>query len=111
MSDENMMNYDNNQNPQDQSNAFGIASMVCGILSIVTCCFWYIGVILAIVSIVLGILQIRKNQKKGMAIAGIVCSIVTIVLVIITLVLNNVLYSSGFYQEYLRALREAGLDI
>ena len=51
----------------------GIASLVLGILALVTscCCINYI---LEILSIIFGIIQLVKNQQKGLAIAGIVCS-------------------------------------
>lgn len=108
MSDENNVYYDNGSPQNEQSNGMGVASMVCGILSIITCCLWYIGLILAIVSLVLGILQIRKSSKKGMAIAGIICSIITIILVIISLVMGSYLMNTGFYQEYMNILQSYG---
>ena len=58
---------------------FGIASMIIGIASIFlfACCINYILAILAIIS---GIIQIVKNQKKGMAIAGIITAAISIIL-------------------------------
>lgn len=64
--------------PQPQNSeksGMAIASMVCGIVSIVICCCEYIAVPLGIVALVLGILSIKKGQGgKGMAVAGIVCA-------------------------------------
>lgn len=77
------VNYDSGKG---QGNGFGIASMVCGILSIVACCIDFAPFILGVVAIVLGIIQIVKNEKKGMAIAGIVCGVVGIVLYALILV-------------------------
>lgn len=52
---------------------FSIASMVCGILSIICCCLAIYGIILAIAAIVLGIVTLCfKYDGKGMAIAGII---------------------------------------
>ena len=61
-------------NEPEQPKGMAIGSMVCGILSLVCCCFDYLSVILAIVALVLGIIVLVKKQGgKGMAIAGIVC--------------------------------------
>lgn len=84
------------------SMGLGIASMVCGILALISCCLWCTCVPLAIVSIVLGILQIQKGAGKGMAIAGIVCSSIALVLLIALTVWGNYLYNSGLYYEIIR---------
>lgn len=84
------------------SMGFGIASMVCGILALVSCCLWCTCVPLAVVSIVLGILQIQKGAGKGMAIAGIVCSSIALVLLIALTVWGRYLESSGLYNEIMR---------
>ncbi len=57
---------------------FGIASLVLGILSIFTfaCCINYI---LAVLAIIFGIVQIVKNEKKGLAIGGIVTAVISII--------------------------------
>lgn len=50
-----------------------IASMVCGILSVICCCFSCFSLVLAIAAVVLGIITLAcKYDGKGMAIAGIV---------------------------------------
>ena len=56
-----------------------IASMVCGIVSLVICCLWFISGPLAIVAIALGHVAISKAKKdparfggKGMARAGLI---------------------------------------
>lgn len=61
---------------------FGIASLVLGIISIFTfaCCINYI---LAILAIIFGIVQIVKNEKKGLAIAGIIMGAISIIIAII----------------------------
>ena len=52
---------------------FAIASMVCGIASIVFCCFGYFGLILGIAGVVLGIISKKKTTEgSGMALAGII---------------------------------------
>ena len=73
------------QEPQkDKASGMAIASMVCGILSIVLCCVWYISIILSIVAITLGIINmIKKYGGKGMAIAGIITGSFGVVLSIL----------------------------
>ena len=63
---------------KSDSTGFGIASLVLGIVSLFTffCC---INDILAIVAIVLGIVQIVKSTKKGLAIGGIVTAVISII--------------------------------
>ena len=72
-----------NQSPygaatKSDSTGFGIASLVLGIISIFTffCCINYI---LSIIAIVLGIVQIVKSSKKGLAIGGIVTAVISII--------------------------------
>lgn len=89
----------------------GIASMVLGILAVLTFAFC-INYILAVIAIVLGIVQIVKNEKKGMAIVGIVTSVISIILSIVLWVgmlmfmktpefdkiMNE--YGTQYYEEY-----------
>ncbi len=71
-------------------------------LKMITCCLWCTCIPLAVVSIVLGILQIQKGNAKGMAIAGIVCSSIALILFIILTIWGNYLQSSGLYEEIMR---------
>lgn len=87
-----------------KSNGFGIASMVCGILALITCCLWCTVIPLAIVSIVLGILQIVKNESKGMAIAGIVCSAIALFLFILFFAYGKYMETTGVYNEFYNEL-------
>ena len=58
-----------------------IASMVLGIVALVlSCCFYYISIPCAIISIILAAVALSKHTDgKGMAIAGLVCSIISII--------------------------------
>ncbi len=52
---------------------FAIASMICGIASIVFCCLSYFGLILGIAGIVLGIVSKKKTTEGcDMALVGII---------------------------------------
>lgn len=63
----------------------GVASLVLGIISIVIGAFsagtfGWLGAILGIVGIILGVLGKKDPEKKGLATAGFVCSIIGTVL-------------------------------
>lgn len=72
-----------------------IVSMILGILSLLL--FWvngWVGLFLAIGGLILSIIGQKQPEGKGMAIAGMVCSIVTIALwFIIVLVITIILHS------------------
>ena len=93
---------------------FGIASLVLGILSVFTfaCCINYI---LAVLAIIFGIVQMVKNEKKGLAIGGIITAVISIVLgIAVSLYAVNIAEKmqdpdSPFYQyfeEYEQKLEE-----
>lgn len=82
-----------------ESKGMAIASMVLGIVSIVlVCCTYFLSIPCAIVGLVLGIMQNKTHGKNGMATAGIVCSIVSIVLSIIFIIINA-LYTAPLLSE------------
>ncbi len=79
------------------SNGLAIASLVCGILSILMSCCCCGNILFSIGGIVCGCLQKpnAEGKKPGMALAGIITSIAGIVLVIL-------IYALGFvFEEYL----------
>jgi hypothetical protein len=89
--------YNGSMPPQGGSKGKAIGSMVTGICSIIPgCCWIWLGLPLAIVALVLGFLSRKNNEDgKGMAIAGIVCGIVGLVVVIINIILLVVLKDSA----------------
>ena len=83
--------YGTPQNMDGGATGMGIASMILGIVALLTSCcvseLW-LTFILAAASIVLGILALQKHTGgRGMAIAGIVCSCVSLVLGILIMIL------------------------
>lgn len=82
--------YQNNMSMQEQGKGFAIASMVCGILSIVFCwCYGFVGLILGIVALAMNN-QYKKTgdtSSEGMAKAGLVCGVIGAVLSAVVLVL------------------------
>lgn len=93
-----------NYMPQNNegSQALAIVSLVLGILSLLCCCCRWAGVVMSIAAIVCGIIVLVNHKRgKGMAIAGIVCGgigvLVALTLIIISAsslaMLNNLDYS------------------
>ncbi len=78
-------------------NGFQIASLVLGILSIICCfcvAFWDVpSLIMGIVGLILGIVG-NKKSKHGVGTAGIVCSIVGIILSFIVFICTLLIYYS-----------------
>ena len=69
-----------------QTNSLAVVSLVLGIISIVLgCCGSWIAIVLGIGGIVCAVMA-NKQGKTGMAKAGLICSIVGIVLAIIVLI-------------------------
>ncbi len=64
------------------SNALAITSMVSGIISVIGCCFHKIALILGILAIVFSIVGKKRANETGkkMAISGLVCGIIGIIL-------------------------------
>lgn len=71
----------------ESASGFAIAGMVCGILSIVCCCAWYISGILGILGLVFSIMVlVKKLPGRSLAIAGIICASIGLILAIALLV-------------------------
>lgn len=110
------------QPPVDPGKNFGIASLVLGIVGFITCCCPFasalsaISPICIIVGIVLGFIARSKskavNIKNNLALAGIIFSIVPIILFIIcvAVVTGVIIATDGeILNEVARALEEAGM--
>ena len=72
--------------PKTGSNPMAMAGMICGIISLATlcCCYGLPFNILGLVFSLIGLSQIKANpqqQGKGMAKAGLICSILSILLI------------------------------
>lgn len=96
--------YNQYQMPSQPNYGMAVASMICGIVSIVfNCCIWYISLPTAIVSFILGILSIKnKYSGKGMAIAGIVLS--SIVFFAFVLFIIGCSFATVFWSELYQEL-------
>ncbi len=84
----------------------GIAGMICGIGSILLCCTIIGGIVLSIVSVILGVIGL-KSAKKGMAIAGIICGALGLVAsVAMILIMASPAYAD-MYQQVLEQYEQA----
>lgn len=79
---------------QPPSQGLAIGSLVCGILAIITCCFWPFGIVFIIAAVVLGHMALGKinadparNGGKGMAKAGLITGYIGLLFFLISLVL------------------------
>lgn len=113
--DPNMYNNNayNNYEPYSENNGkkgMAIASMVLGIIALVTCICYCSAIPLGIVSIILAIIVLVKHKNgKGFAITGIITSAIGIIISIVTIALagpvtdnmNDLIQNADVYvQEY-----------
>lgn len=83
------------ENKGKSGKGLAIASLVLGILAIVTLCITFVSAICSIISIILGIIALKKRTVyKSIVIAGFVCSglalIITVALLIIMMIVGTV---------------------
>ena len=87
-----------------QPSGYAIASMVLGIISILLSCIYYVSLASAVISIILGIVCIKKSlHGKSMAVAGIIMSSISFALILIWLVVYGFILvrnSSSIQSEY-----------
>ena len=102
------------KNIQNPKNGIAIASMVCGICSLVFY-FFFIGFPLAIIAVILGHVQLSNIRKKpeeyegqGMAIAGLVCGYIAIVFTVLGILFISSLFS--WYTSWYESLLFEALD-
>ncbi len=74
----------------EKGKGFGVASLICGIISLTLFCSIF-NVFSSLLSIIFGIVHIRRGGKKGIAILGMLCSVCSIILLIVcmTLIMSN----------------------
>ena len=111
------MDYNNQGNVENQApmqfqaemtvtnpnNGFAIGSLICGIAGILMCCCCGIGAVVGIVGIVLAICARKPNGGKfsGMAMAGLICSIIAVVFGAGYWIIDIAISSSAWYQDML----------
>lgn len=96
------------QNMDEGANGLGIASMILGIVAILlACCAGgkWLTFLVAAAGLILGIIALQKpkyGSSRGMALAGVICSVVALLMKIIVIILLGVgigtfLYSHMFH--------------
>ena len=75
-------------NNQNGSAGLAIASMVLGIVALVlSCCFYFISIPCAIIAVILGAVSLKGHKPgKGMAIAGLVTAIISLIPAVIVII-------------------------
>lgn len=79
---EGVENAPSNEEKPKKKLGLGIASLVLGILSLICCWFWGIGIIFGIIAFVLGLVAAIKGCQsgRGLGVAGLILGFVGIVL-------------------------------
>jgi len=71
------------QSEKKDSSGFAVASLVLGIISLLPICC--VNLITAILAFIFGLISL-KSSKKGLAIAGIVLSIIAVLIAVVTII-------------------------
>ena len=79
--------------PEQLNKLLSALCLVCGILALLFVCYWYVGMILAVVSIALGIYTWRRFGRDRMIIAGLICSGLYIIFFVLIAVSMGMYYS------------------
>jgi len=93
----------NPQPPVNESNPLAVISLICGIISLCCCFCPVITPIAAIAGIITAICSKRNQPMKGMAIAGLVTSIIGLVIAVIFIVYLFYIGSMMSNPEFLRS--------
>ena len=93
----NINDFNSTPAPVQGGPGLAIASMVLGICGVVFgCCFYWIAFVLGVIGLILGAVALaKKTRGRGMAIAGLVLSIITIAFGVIGLVCGAALYTEA----------------
>ncbi|MBQ8297839.1 MAG: DUF4190 domain-containing protein [Ruminococcus sp.] len=76
-----MDNQNNNNYYPSGTSGCAVASMILGIIALcLSCCFYYVSLPCAVLGVILGAVGIKSRKGgRGMGIAGLVCSIISLV--------------------------------
>lgn len=96
------MNFAPQQPGKDPGHGLAIASLVLGIISILSCCCVYLSVLVGVVGVVLAIISKSKSYSgtmETMAKVGMTLSIIGVVLSVGYIILGVIMMNSPIYQE------------
>ena len=83
---------------------YAVASLVLGILSIVFCCCWYLGLILGVVGLVLAIVAKKNGNDEGICKAGLVLCIIGTALGAVFMIFAIIGTKAISYEELMRQI-------
>ena len=88
------------QAPPEGSVGMAVASMVLGIVGfLISCCFYPATIVLAVVGLILGAVAIKKGPAgKGMAVTGIVLSIISLAFAVLVIILAASAGTTSFWE-------------
>ena len=102
----------------NSTNAMQIASLVLGIIGMLTCCcYGVVGLVLGIMGLVFAIIG-NKSSRSGVGVAGLVCSIIAVILGVAGTIYYALIYLAlyqgvgplvDYLQEYSNALQQMNL--
>jgi len=78
---------------ENKSRIWGIIALILGIIALILCWVPFLGLLLGLAALIMSIIGIKKQSGKGMAIAGLVLSILAlIVAIILSLISGTIIY-------------------
>lgn len=88
------------QAPPEGSVGMAVASMVLGIVGfLISCCFYPATIVMAVVGLILGAVAIKKGPAgKGMAVTGIVLSIISLAFAVLVIILAASAGTTSFWE-------------
>ncbi len=121
MNEQNTNNAERNEPPiyyesvspaQNASHGFAIASLVLGIISVVCCCFYPLGLTLGALAIIFAIIDRRQHGVfNGLATAGLVLGIIGAAIGVFSVIdaIVNPFDYEAFWQEYENMMNGGGI--
>ncbi|MCR5700755.1 MAG: DUF4190 domain-containing protein [Lachnospiraceae bacterium] len=93
--------------PEEFSKGFAIASLVMGILSLLSCCCTFLSIIFGILGIIFSCVQKKdaEGNKPGMAIVGLILSILGLVISVGSIIYVLCLGGAASYQDILNSMQ------
>ena len=85
---------------KDQGSGLALAGMILGIISLVAWLIAFVGIITSVVGLILSVLGRRSVTRRGMATAGMVMSIIALVLALGNCILGIYMASHATYYYY-----------
>ena len=89
---------------------YAVASLVLGILStvlsLVLCCFWYLGLILGVIGLVLAIIAKKNGNEDSICKAGLVLSIIGVAISFVFMILGIIGTKAISYEEIMRQIKK-----